>query len=53
MITKIIDIINTKYPLWKENKYFKNQPLIFRLTCKIFMKNNKFVLYLYKNLRNI
>ncbi|MGN1301420.1 MAG: glycosyltransferase family 2 protein [Clostridia bacterium] len=51
MIIKIIDIMNSKYPLWKENKYLKNQSSIYKLTCKIFMRNNKFELFLYKILK--
>lgn len=53
MINKIIDIMNSKYPLWKKNKYFNSQSSIYKLTCKIFMRNKKFEIFLYKILRKI
>ena len=53
MINKIIDIMNSKYPLWKKNEYFNSQSSIYKLTCKIFMRNKKLEIFLYKILRKI
>lgn len=51
MIPKIINIMNSKFPNWMQNKYFKTQSRIYRLTCKIFASNNQFYMALYKLLR--
>ena len=53
MILKIINIINDKYPNWKENKYFKNQSFGYKLICNIFMRNKMFEINLYKLFRKI
>ena len=56
MILKIIDIMNSKFPNWKENKYLKNQNKIYKIICNIFIRNKKFEINLYKlfkKLKNI
>ncbi|MBO4815553.1 MAG: glycosyltransferase [Clostridia bacterium] len=53
MISKIINTINSKFPNWKNNKYFKKQSTIYKLTCNIFMRNKKFEIALYKLFRRI
>ena len=53
MILKIINTINSKFPNWENNKYFKNQSTLYRLTCNVFMKNNKLEISLYKLFRRI
>lgn len=53
MIKKIINIMNTKYPEWQKNKYFNSQSNLYKLTCKMFMRNNFFEMKLYKLLRTI
>ena len=53
MILKIINIINTKYPNWKENKYFKSQSFSYKLICNIFMRNKPLELFVYKFLRKL
>lgn len=50
---KVIDIMKKKYPNWSKNKYFNKESKIFKITCRIFMLNNKFIIRLYNNLRNI
>lgn len=53
MILKIINTMNSKFPNWKKNKYFKNQNIIYRQTCNIFARNKKFEIILYKLFRKI
>lgn len=53
MILKILNIINDKYPNWKENKYFKIQSFGYKLICNIFMRNKSFEIGLYKLFRKI
>lgn len=53
MILKIINTIKSKYPNWKENKYFKKQTTAYKVICNIFMRNNSFELALYKIFRKI
>ncbi len=53
MISKIINIMNHKFPNWQENKYFKSQNKIYKLICNTFMRNKPFEIYLYKLLRKI
>lgn len=53
MISKIINILNNKFPNWKENKYLKNQSRMYRLICNIFIRNKKLEINLYKLLRNL
>lgn len=51
MISKIINIMNNKFPNWRKNKYLKNQSKIYKLICTIFIRNKKFEINLYKLLR--
>lgn len=53
MILKIINEINTKFPNWKENKYFKKQNKIYKIICNIFIKNRPLEISLYKLFRKI
>lgn len=53
MTNKIINTINSKYPNWKENKYFKEQSRAYRVICKTFMRNKPFELKLYKFFRKL
>lgn len=53
MILKIIDTMNFKFPNWQENVYFQKQSKIYKLTCKIFIKNRKLEVTLYKFLRRL
>ena len=53
MILRIINIINDKYPNWKENRYFKTQSFGYKLICNIFMRNKSFEIKLYKLFRKI
>lgn len=52
-IKKIVSIIKQKYPYWRNNKYYKKQNLIFKITCNIFFYNNSFLISLYKLIRKI
>lgn len=51
MILKINEIMNSKFPNCMENKYFKTQNKVYKLTCKIFASNNQFLITLYKLFR--
>ncbi len=53
LICKIINIINSKYPNWKNNKYFQKQTTAYKLICNIFMRNKSFELNMYKLFRKI
>ena len=53
LILKIINEINTKFPNWKENKYFKNQSKVYKTICNIFMRNKPLEINLYKLFRKI
>ena len=51
-LKKIVQIIQINYPNWKRNKYYKNQNLIFKLTCNIFYNQNFIIINLYNIVRN-
>ena len=51
-IKEIVKIIKEKYPQWKQNKYYKKQNLIFKLTCNIFYIQSPIMLKLYNKIRN-
>lgn len=53
ILLKIVNIMNDKFPKWRENKYLKNQSKIYKLICNIFIRNKKFELNLYKLFRKI
>lgn len=53
MILKIIDTMNSKFSNWQENKYFQKQSKMYKLTCKIFIRNRKLEVNLYKILRKL
>ena len=40
-----------KYPNYKKNKYYKEKSKIFKITCNIFMINNKFLINIYNKFR--
>ncbi len=52
-IQKIINIMKTKFPNWKKNKYYKQKTLKFRCTCSLFFSNNKLLLNIYKKIRKL
>lgn len=47
-IPKILEIIRTKFPNWKNNKYYKKQSKMFKLNCNIFYTNNKVIIILFQ-----
>lgn len=50
-IPKILQIIKTKYPNWKNNQYYKKQSKMFKLNCNIFYTNNKAIIILFQKLK--
>ena len=42
-----------KFPKWRENIYFKKQNKIYKVTCNIFYRYNKFEIAIYKLLRKM
>lgn len=53
MLLKIINEINSKFPNWKENKYFKNQNKAYKSICNIFIRNKPLEINLYKLFKKI
>lgn len=53
MILKIRNIMKEKFPKWRENIYFKKQNKIYKVTCNIFYRYNKFEIAIYKLLRKM
>lgn len=51
-LQKIVKIIKSKYPNWRNNKYYKNKNFIYKLTCNIFYSENKCIIKLYNKFRN-
>lgn len=50
-LDKIVEIMKKQFPNWKNNKYYKNSRMIYKLTCNIFYKKNKYVIKLYNAIR--
>lgn len=50
-IPKIVEIIKTKYPNWKNNQYYKKQSKIFKLNCNVFYTNNKVIIKLFQRIK--
>lgn len=48
---RIRNIIKKKYPKWENNKYYRQKGLVYKATCKIFYRNNKLLMEIYKKLR--
>lgn len=51
-LSKIVKTIKSKYPNWKQNKYYKQRNLIYKITCNIFYGENKCIIKLYNKFRN-
>lgn len=43
----ISTIMKENFPNWKNNKYFKQEDLKYRLLCKLFFNNNPLVISIY------
>ena len=52
-LNKIIKIINDKFPKWKQNKYYLEKTLRYRLTCKIFMSKSRILIGMYSMARKV
>lgn len=52
-IKEIVKIIKENYPNWNQNKYYKQQNSIFKLTCKIFFSQKFILINLYNITRSI
>lgn len=50
-LDKIVQIMKNEFPNWKNNKYYKNKKMIYKLTCKIFYTKNKCIIKLYNAIR--
>lgn len=51
-VKKIVKIMKAKYPQWKQNKYYKKQNLIFKISCNIFYTHSSMMFKLYNKIRN-
>lgn len=51
-IDKIVDVINTKYHNWKENKIYKRKSIKFKLVINLIYKKKYKLLKIVKKLRN-
>lgn len=51
-LKQIVKFMQSNYPDWKKNKYYKKQNFIFRTTCNIFYYQNYTIIKLYNILRN-
>lgn len=43
-VSKIVNIIKTRYPNWRKNKYYQRQDKLFKLNCSIFYSNCLFII---------
>lgn len=50
-IELIHKIMNEKFPNWKKNKYYLECSKVYKITCNLFWRNNKFLIGLYKKVR--
>ena len=50
-IERVHDIIKSKFPKWRKNKYYKKCSKIYKTTCNIFWYDNKFLIKIYKKIR--
>ena len=51
-IKKCAEEVNMKFPNWKNNEYYKNKPLLFKLFCNLVCNENYRLLKLLTYIRN-
>ena len=51
-IKKCAEEVNKKFPNWKNNEYYKNKPLLFKLFCNLVCNENYSLLKLLTYIRN-
>lgn len=51
-IKKCAEEVNIKFPNWKNNEYYKNKPLLFKLFCNLVCNENYSLLKLLTYIRN-
>lgn len=50
-IKEVHNIMDSRYHNWRKNKYYLNSSMIYKITCRLFWKNNKFLIEMYKKIR--
>ena len=50
-IKKCVSEVNTKFPNWKNNEYYKNKPFLFKLFCELICKEKYWLVKLLISVR--
>lgn len=51
-IEKVHEVMEKKFPNWKKNRYYLTKSYLYKFRCRMFFKNNKFMIELYKKIRS-
>ena len=51
-IKKCVSEVNTKFPNWKNNEYYKTKPFLFKLFCELICKEKYWLVKLLISVRN-